>query len=87
MTIELQGTKFINVEIFERFLKDNLKKYYPESFSLYLEELDDGNSATSNTDYELDSFDTVSGCPELISFEVEYFTEDDGDSWDKVITF
>ena len=25
MTIELQGTKFVNVEIFERFLKDNLK--------------------------------------------------------------
>ena len=87
MTIELQGVKYENVEVFEKFLKSNLKKYYPESFSFYLEELDDGNNATSNTDYELDSFDTVSGRPELISFEVEYFTEDDGDSWDKVITF
>lgn len=87
MTLELQGTKFVNVEIFENFLKSNLKKYYPESFSLYLEELDDGHSATGVTDYELDSFHTVSGCPEVISFEAEYFTEDDGDSWEKVITF
>lgn len=87
MTIELQGTKFVNVEIFEKFLKDNLKKYYAENLSLYLEELDDGHSATGVTDYELNSFYTVSECPEVISFEAEYFTEDDGDSWEKVITF
>lgn len=87
MTIELHGTKFVNVEIFERFLKDNLKKYYPESFSLYLEELEEGYGAAGNTSYELGSFYTVSGHPELISFEVEQFTEDDGDSWNTVITF
>lgn len=87
MTIEAQGTKFVNVEIFERFLKDNLKKYYPESFSLYLEELEEGYRAAGNTSYELGSFYTVSGHPELISFEVEQFTEDNGDYWNTVITF
>lgn len=102
MTKEVQGTKFVNVEIFEEFLKNNLKKYYPENLEIFLDELATGTgvkglfneewneertTVTGVCDYELSPFDTVSGCPEIIEYEVKSFTEDDGDSWDDVITF
>ena len=87
MIYKNSGTTFINVEKFVTFLEKNLKRHYPESLRLYLNELEEGYYTTGNTEYEIDSFYTISGNPETISFDVENFTNDNGSTWQTTITF
>ena len=87
MIIEIFGTKFINAEKFVTFLEKNLKRYYPESLRQYLNELEQGYCETGNTEYEIDSFYTISVNTETLSFDAENFTNDNGNTWQTIITF
>lgn len=93
MTCKLNDWEtFENVEKFYEFLKENLKlDYYIER--VYLEDLLDRISATGSKDYELSPFETKSGHPELICFDVDYTYVDengveieDWDDYDSILT-
>lgn len=75
MKIELCGATFENVEAFENFLIEKLKdEYKGEVFDFlddYLGDVIYKYRKTGSTSYELAGWDTKSGIPEAISFDVE----------------
>lgn len=86
MTCKLNDNEtFENVEKFYEFLRENLKSdYYIER--AYLEDLLDHVHATASEDYELSPFETKSGHPELIYFDVDHtYVDENGveiEDWD-----
>lgn len=74
-----RGHKFWNVDNFEEFLKKNAKRYDPLYFEQYLDDFIFQWEDSASKCYELNSFDTFSGNPEGISFEVvqPFYNEDD----------
>lgn len=93
MTCKLNDNEtFENVEKFYEFLRENLKSdYYIER--AYLEDLLDHVCATASEDYELSPFETKSGNPELIRFDVEYtyvdvngYEIENWDDYDSILT-
>lgn len=100
--VEKGWNKFINVEMFEKWLTNNLK--YDFLLDEHLEKLEEHlcniGATPGYNSYELDSFSTKSGNPECIGFklEEEYYDEngniitfDDEDieyhEYYKIITF
>lgn len=81
MTIEQGSITFVNIENFEKFLKENLKEEFANDliFDLqeYIDDLVSQHAASGANDYELDSSYTKSGHPKCISFE--YHFEEDPD--------
>ena len=73
MTIEQGIITFVNIENFEKFLKENLKEEFANDliFDLqeYIDDLVSQHAASGANDYELDSSYTKSGHPKCISFE------------------
>ncbi len=74
-------TEFKNVEIFEKFLKENLRKDLASNliFDLkeWLDDLENQHAANGTNEYELNSFYTKSKRPECIRFE--YHVDEDPD--------
>lgn len=64
------GQNFVNIEVFEKFLEQNAKKYNPLRFERYLDDLIRVVEETGSSSYELKSFETFSNHPECIYFEV-----------------
>jgi len=77
---------FKNTDNFMRWLTANLKaeQFEPEKF---LKDLDKQYGETGMTVYELRSYETKSGNPETISFEVEQIHNETNDTWDTIYTF
>lgn len=90
MKIERGDLTFKNVEVFEEFLRENLKTEF--NLEAYLDELFKDYSSSGVASYELGSHDTKSGRPETIAFdvtEVPYIDEgeEEPSQWNTVIEF
>ena len=68
MNIERGDLTFKNVEVFEEFLKENLKTEF--NLEAYLDDVFSDYSSSGVASYELGSHDTKSGRPETIAFDV-----------------
>lgn len=69
---------FKNLEKFQTFLEKNLNTSHVE-INICLEDFKKQIGASGGTDYELSSYETKSGKPEIISFERidRYFLDDE----------
>ena len=74
--------RFVNVERFEAFLRDNMRSDYFD-LDACLDELADDHGNTGSAEYELGSSFTKSRRPECCSYDVEYIM--DGDDVDEVV--
>lgn len=61
---------FKNVEKFEKWIKENVKKYY-DSIDVYLDEVEQQHCSTGSNCYELSRFETSSGNTECYYYKVE----------------
>jgi hypothetical protein len=88
-TIKTGGITFVNADVFENWLRENLKRGYHEAdLRDWLSDLESRMGETGATSYELPSHMTVSGSPECIYFEREDLWNDDGDELiETIITF
>lgn len=83
--IQLGCDIFRNVELFEAFLRENMRR---DCYDLdaFLKDVADDHGNTGSCGYELRSFYTKSRNPEHMSYDVEYI-EDDGGNFETVYTF
>lgn len=88
-TITTGGITFINVNKFENWLCENLRRgYHASQLHEWLDDLDRQTGESGSTEYELSSHMTISGKPECISFERENVWNEDGeDLVETIITF
>lgn len=70
------NTIYTNLEAFEEWVKKTVKNYY-DNIQDYLDELEEGYSATGNAEYELKGYETKSGNPDTYRYEVVDTFEDD----------
>ncbi len=78
--------EFKNADNFMRWLTANVKteQFEPEE---YLKDLDKQYGETGMACYELRSYETKSGNPETISFDVEEIHNETDDTWNIIYTF
>lgn len=83
--ITLGCNTFRNVELFEAFLRENLRRDYYD-LDAFLNDVADDHGTTGSCGYELGSRYTKSRNPEHMSYDVEYI-EDEGGNFESVYTF
>lgn len=79
--------KFENVEVFESWLKENLKDTKWFDINIWLEDVEKQCNESDWKDYELAGINTKSGLPEVYFISEIKYEEIEEDTWEKTIIF